>query len=170
MNFELNSRNLALLAVLVVLLIVAGLLYNIRQGANDDTEIPRRVLVSNYSRFFTVSNSANSYINFLARGNAESLMILLDDGYIARHNLNVNNVLDHLDDLAGEFYSFNARRMYQYPLSRYMIRYYIHGHLRQEILDGWVEPLDYYLILTLDNRNFTFSITPYDGASFRGAR
>jgi len=168
MKFELNAKNMGLLAFFVILLVIAGILYNLRHGSNNDLEVGNRVLLNNYSRFFVVSNSANSYINFLARGDAESLMILLDDEYISRNNLTRNNVLQHLDTLDGEFYNFQARKIYQEQLSRSMMRYYIHGHLSESLIDQWVEPTIYYLILTLDTNNFTFSITPYDGASFRG--
>ena len=168
MNFELNPRNIGLLAFLVILLVIGGILYNIRHGEPEVNEAGRRTLLNDYSRFFTVSNSANTYINVLARGDTHNLLILLSDDYIARNNLNPHNVLNHLGPLEGDLYDFQARRIYQYQLSPHMMKYYIRGHLREERLNEWIEPEIYYLILILDLRNFTFSITPYDGTSFRG--
>jgi len=167
MKFELNTRNIILIATLLSLILIAILIYNSRYGEQAEDGESSRALVNNYSRFFTVQNAANTYFNFLARGDVESLLILLSDDYIDRNNLNRNNVLLRLDSLDGERYDFTARRMYQTNLSANMIKYYIYGHLSEARLDEFTPPIPYYLILIFDTRNWTFSITPYDGASFR---
>ena len=167
MKIELTTKQLILIGFLVILVLIFTFLYNWRNPSLEQDDASRKIRVDDYSRFFTVSNAANSYINFLASKNVDALMKILSEDYQRENRVTEQNIIEHLGALEGYFYSFQARNMYQYRLSNYMIRYYIHGHLREEILDSWEPYVDYYLILTLDTRNFTFSITPYDGATFR---
>ena len=173
MTDEFNFKTIILIVVLGILVFVGLFLINTRSMPGENNLTPPNInqvgLLDDYSRFFTVSNSANTYINNLARGNVENLMILLSDDYIQQNNLTEENVLYHLDELPGYFYNFTARKIYQYPLSDNIIRYYIYGHLREKIINELPPAEDYYLILIFDTSNFTFSIIPYDGTRFKEA-
>jgi len=156
--------------IFLLLAILSSFLFLHRyQEIEEDNQQSNRILVNDQSRFFTISNAANSYINFLAQRNTESLLLLLCDEYIEQNNLNRGNVLNHLDDLTGDFYNFRSRLIYQSSLSENIIKYYIYGHLREERLDEYVEAIPFYLILLLDINNWIFSIIPYEGTSFMEA-
>lgn len=172
MNFEFNKASVAIIVIFVSVLLIFSAVYANRTGsrAGDSEEaIPlERSLVTNYSRFFTISNAAETYINFLAREDVDNLLLLLSKDYIRANNLNQNNLLNNIDTLSGYVYRFQARTMYQYPLSETTIKYYVHGHLREVNYDGWGDPVDYYIIIVFDSINSTFSVEPYNGISFRG--
>ena len=60
--------------------------------------------------------------------------------------------------------------MYQENKNKNLIRYYIKGDLTKEVMDEYQRPTDYYLIIDLDIKNMTFSVTPYDGKLFKEAK
>lgn len=169
MNFEWNKRNIFLIIVFVFLIIVFSIVYNFRYETEPETEEEKIVLVTDDSRFFTISNCAERYINYLAGKDAKSLTILLSNNYKEINGINESNILNKLEALSEGEYAFKARKMYQEKLTENMIKYYIYGHLNEIIMDTYIKPTDYYLIVTMDTVNFTYSITPYAGNIFRGA-
>ena len=46
-------------------------------------------------------------------------------------------------------------------------KYYIKGVLYEDSIDGSSKAGDYYLIVTIDNSQKLFDITPYDGKIFK---
>ncbi|MDD4187620.1 MAG: hypothetical protein PHX04_02515 [Bacilli bacterium] len=166
MNFEFNKKNIVLIIVLILIVIIGLMLHDYRNqditGKNND----KIVLVKDYSRFFTVSNAGNKYINYLQKEDKEKLFLLLSESYISVNNITKDNILDKLTLLKPGNYTFEARMMYQEYLTSDIIRYYIKGDLSLEIMDEYQRPSDYYLIIQMDEEKNIFDVTPYDGKIF----
>jgi hypothetical protein len=143
--------------------------YGNKTTTNEKTE-NGTYLVSNYSRFFTISGCANKYVGFLSNKNSESLYKLLSKSYIKKHNITKENILSNLDDFGGDIYNFEARKMYAKNINSNTIRYYVYGYLNKQLMDSYFEPKDYYLIIDLDINNSLFSVTPYTGNIFKGVK
>ena len=168
MDFKLTKKNMILIAVFVLLVVVFSLIYNIRYPSKNVELNKKTLLVSDYSRFFTISNCANSYINYLAKKDAKSLELLLSASYKEQKNITENNILSQLKPLSQDNYDFVARKMYQENLSSSLVKYYIYGELTAVEMDEYVRPTDYYLIIIMDTKNFTYSVIPDDGPLFKG--
>ena len=57
--------------------------------------------------------------------------------------------------------------MYEESLSKKVNKYDIKGTLYEDAIDGSTKSGDYYLIVTIDNSQKLFNITPYDGKMFK---
>lgn len=170
MGFEFNKKNIILLIFFVLVIITGIVLYNYRNPVVETKKEEKIILVEDYSRFFTISNASNKYIQYLKSKDKENLMLLLNDSYISLNGINKNNILEKLALLDSGDYTFEARKMYQETINKNMIRYYIQGNLTKEIMEEYQRPVDYYLIIDLDLINLTFAVTPYDGTFFKEAK
>ena len=64
-------------------------------------------------------------------------------------------------------YTFEARKMYEQVINKNVTRYYVKGYLIKESINSdFNDKQDYYLIVNLDTKNSTYSISPYDGDVF----
>lgn len=170
MEFELNKKNIILLIILVIVFSAGILLHNYRNPVKENKKTEKITLVKDYSRFFTISNAGNKYIQYIKNKDKDNLIILLNESYLTLNDINENNVLEKLTLLSSGNYSFEARKMYQENKNKNLIRYYIKGDLTKEVMDEYQRPTDYYLIIDLDIKNMTFSVTPYDGKLFKEAK
>lgn len=170
MKFEFNKKNILLLTILIIIMIVGLTLHDYRNPSNGVKVTKKITLVDDYSRFFTISNASNKYINYLQNRDKDNLMFLLSDSYIVGNNINKNNILTKLKLLDEGEYNFEARNMYQEKFSKNIIRYYIKGNLTRIMIDQYTKPIDYYLIVDLYLDNSTFSVIPYDGKMFKEAK
>lgn len=130
----------------------------------DETKIE---IVTSTSKFYTVNNCVYRYLVYLQAEDTDSLMLLLDSSYKKKNNISSDNVLDKLEKL-DDVYNFEARKMYQEELNENLTKYYVYGYLKKEVINQSIEtePIDYYVIVILNTKNQTFSITPYDGEIF----
>lgn len=124
-------------------------------------------IVTSSSKFYTVSNCVSRYINYLYTEDNENILLLLDSSYKNKHNITNNNLFEKLGKLDYP-YSFEAKKMYQEFINKNTIKYYISGYLIKEDMDGndYSEKEPYYIIVCLNLKNSTYSITPYDGDIF----
>jgi len=132
----------------------------------DDEMYTKRILADR-TRFFAVNNAVNTYINYLTEQDVDSLYLLLDEEYKEDNKITKSNLLSKLDLLNDNMYIFQARRIFHEEQTEAIVKYYIFGHLRELLLDEHKDPVEYYLIIYIDNDNMTFSVRPYNGASFR---
>jgi len=170
MNFEWNKKNIMLVSFLGLIILGSIIVINIRNPKTEKPVPSKIILLDNYSRFFTVSNCAQSYINYLAKKDANTLNLLLSEDYKIQNNINQNNVLNKLELLTGSDYSFSARKIYKEDLSKAIVKYYIYGYLRETMMDQYVKPTDYYLVIIMDTKHFTYSVIPDDGTLFKEAK
>ncbi len=169
MEFNLTKNNIIVIIIFLIVLFSGLMLYNYRQDKFGSEKSNKISLVDNYSRFFSISNAANKYINYLNKQDAKKLIILLNDNYQTENNINLENVLHKLSLLdSNKDYNFEARKMYEEKITKNIIRYYIYGNLKENIMDDdYVRPLNYYLIIDLDISKMLFNVTPYNGKIFK---
>lgn len=144
-----------LLAIVLIFIQIFGGKKN-----NNDIEI-----VTSTSKFYTVSNCVYRYITYLQSKDVDSLILLLDNSYKKSNNISKENVLDKLDKLDST-YNFEGRKMYQQEINENTTKYYVYGYLREENINNDGNKQDFYIVVTLNTKDKTFSITPYDGEIF----
>lgn len=166
MNEEKNTKILAI--VLVVLVIGLGIykLFVNKKTNNVSVDTESIVIVDDVNRFYTVSNCASRYINYLFAKDTDNLLILLSDKYKLENNISSNNIYDYIGNIDYN-YSFSAKKMYEQRISKTSYKYYIHGKLIDDYFEiNHSTGIDYYIAVILDESNTTFAIEPYSSEEF----
>lgn len=154
------NKNMVILFVILLIIIVFILHYRLNK---DDEGI--QILKDN-STFFTVSSCVSKYLNTVSSKNTDNLLILLDDKYKKKYNIDADIVYDHTGYLEG-IYSFKGKKMYYEKVGKARYKYYVYGIIKKDMINNLnAEETDYYLIVYLNEKDMTFSIEPYDGAIF----
>lgn len=153
----------------IIHILIILILYSVIVLLIDKTELFKQnkiTEVKNYSEFYTVSNSANLYLSYLSSSNKDSVYAILDNDYKDKKGITKDNVIEKLNDVKDIVPALRVNNMYEEKLSKYNKKYY----LKANLIDNGEEYKiirDYYLIVTIDSKNNTYSITPYDGAIFK---
>jgi len=169
MELNLSKNNIIIIIVFFIVLFSGLILFEYRQPKPLVEEKTKISLVADYGRFFSISNAANKYISYLNKQDINSLILLLNNKYKERNNINSDNILHKLSLLdTNKEYIFEARKMYNEMINKNIIRYYIYGYLNENVMDEYIKHVDYYLIIDLDINNMIFNVTPYDGKIFKG--
>ena len=150
------NSNYILIGIFVLVLIGLVLVINNKQ---DNTINTKYRIVNNATTFFTIEGCVNRYINSLSKSEVDNLMILIDDEYIEKHNLNKENILSHLGQ-KKVFYTFMAKKIYSEVSKTDYINYYIYGLLSEEKLNEADYGNDYYIKVKVQKSNNLFSIIP----------
>ena len=116
--------------------------------------------------FYTVSSCVSKFLNYLSIRDTKSLLVLLSDKYKKDNSITEENIYSFINSLDG-VYNFNPRKMYVQQKSKNVYKFYVYGLIEQESMDLEGEQSNYYLIVTLDKDNGTFSVEPYDGKIFK---
>ena len=160
-DYVLSKKN-RLLLILVLIVVIIFIVYRILSNNNDKHDIK---IVESSSKFYTVSNCVSRYINYLNSEDVDNILLLLDNSYKKKNNISSNNLFSKIFKL-DNYYSFEARLMYQEDVKDYIIKYYVKGYLIKEDMDFSNDKIDYYLIVILDSKNSTYSIIPYNEELF----
>lgn len=164
MEEQVWTKKKKILIACLGILAVGLLIYNIFFSSNGKNDIE---IVKSSSKFYTVSNCVYRYITYVQSKSSDNVLLTLDSKYKKDNNINKDNIFEKINVLDGN-YNFEGRKMYQQKLNDDTTKYYVYGYLRKEVMNPSLaeEPLDYYVIVTLNTKNKTFSITPYDGEIF----
>lgn len=168
MEFKLTKKNIIVIIIFIILMFSGLLLYNYRNPEVKKNNNNKISLVKEYGRFFSISNAADKYISYLKKQDKNNLMLILNKKYIEINNITNQNIISKLNfPNKNSESNFEARKMYQENINKYIIRYYIYGYLTKNLMEEYSRPKDYYLIIDLDVKNKTFEVTPYDGKIFK---
>ncbi len=160
----LEHKNIVyILIILVLYTIIALLLSKIKFNKTEITK------VDNYSVFYTLSNSLNTYLTYLSEENTEVYNIV-EDKYKEQNVITKENVISKLKDFNIDAPSFRAEEMLYESVDKNINKYYVRGKLVNVGEDEYKIIKDYYLNIYVDSRNNTFMISPYDGSLFKGER
>lgn len=151
--------------IIIVLCVIVALILIFYQIFNFDKKSNNINIVTSSSKFYTVSNCVSRFISYLNANDSDSIYLLLDSAYKKKNNISINNVLDNIGRF-DNYYSFQATKMFQEELDSNITKYYVKGYLSVEDIDYSSNRTDYYLIVTLDTKNSTYSVIPYDGEIF----
>ena len=153
------NKNMIILFVILLIILVFIFHFNLNK---DEEEIQ---IVKDNSTFFTVSSCVSKYLNAISSKNTDNLLILLDDKYKKKYNIDAGTVYDHTGYLDGN-YTFKGKKMYFEKVGKSRYKYYVYGVISKDIINTISEEEDYYIIVYLNEKNMTFSIEPYDGEIF----
>ncbi len=157
----LSHKNVMYVLIILILYTCIALLFSRVKPNKQEISV-----VDNYSRFYTLSNSANMYLSYLGLENNKNVYTLLDDDYIKENQITEDNVISKLKDFETTSPSIRVTKMLEQSLSKNIKRYYIKGNLVDISEDTYDVLKDYYLIMEVDENNNTYQITPYDGKIF----
>ena len=162
-----NGR-IILLIIFLGLCFISIYLYNSIYSDRDKVEVSKSkyVLLSDYSRFFTVNSCIYKYIVYVENKDVKNIISVLDEKYKTAKNISDNNVFDYVDKLNGN-YSFKSKKIYYEKVSDNKYIYYVFGSLYKETIDGIENEEEKYYLVNMDNENQLFSIAPYDGKIFK---
>lgn len=159
-----KKKNIIILGIIfafcIAILIV--ILNNKETNGSSSSVQQEYTLVTNYSTFFTVSNCVNKYLGYLKTEDTTNLLLLLNNNYQTKNNINNTNLFTKIDKLPNKNYKFIANKMYQKNND-----YYVHGYFVEETLDTTDYKEDYSIIITMNNDQSLFSVTPYNGDLFK---
>ena len=156
-----DKINKKMVIILVVFVAILVFILHFRPKKSDD----KITLVNDGSTFFTVSACVSKYINYLSTNDTEELLILLDNKYKKKYNIDSENINNYLFGLSGN-YTFKGKKMYSQKVGKSRYKYYVYGVITKDIINTVSEEEDFYLIVYLNEKNMTFSIEPYDGEIF----
>lgn len=160
-NLIKKNKKMILISLLIILIIII-LLFKIFADNKKDSKI---TIVTSSSKFYTVSSCVSRYLNYLYSEDVDNIVLLLDNSYKKKNNINTNNVFSNIDKL-DFLYSFQARKMYEQKINDSITKYYVYGYLIKEDIDYNNDKKDYYIIIYLNSRDMLYSVTPYDGDIF----
>lgn len=164
MEEQVWTKKRTILITFFGILAIGLLIYNFFFTNKSENDIE---IVKSSSKFYTVSNCVYRYLTYVEAKNSDNILLLLDNKYKKDNSIDKNNVIDIIGSLDGN-YSFEGRKMYEQRINDNTEKYYVYGYLRKEVMNPSLaeDPIEYYIIVTLDTKNQTFSITPYDGEIF----
>lgn len=162
-EFVIKNKNKILIFVLLFLVVVVFLF----KIFSDDNKKSKISIVTSSSKFYTVSSCISRYINYLYSEDVDNIILLLDNSYRKKNNIDASNLFDNIEKF-DSFYSFQARKMYEEKINDSITKYYVYGYLLKEELDNYnySEKKDYYIIIYLNSTKDLYSVAPYDGDIF----
>lgn len=145
-----------LLTFSFLLIVILGLLvtsdFKKEELTKKDIEV-----VNNINMFYVVESCANKYIQYLSSKDYTVIYEFLDDNYIDKHKINLDNIDKYINPLDG-IYSLSITKMYKH---KNMDIYYVQGNLiKQEIYETKQENIKFKTTIKLDRKNNKFSVIP----------
>ena len=166
---KVNKSRIILFIIFILLIFLSFYIYDYfnKDEIEEKKEIQSKyIILDDYSRFFTVNSCVYKYISYLQNKDTKSLLEILDRDFISKNSINSNNIYNHLENLDGN-YSFTSKKIYYEEINEQYIKYYVYGHLSEDLMDEIGEKQDRYYLVTFDLENYLFSIIPYDGTIFK---
>ncbi len=159
------------LIILLVLLFSASMIYNLKKNDNENisTTINNNeyVLLSDYSRFFTVNSCVYKFVNYLQKQEYEKLLEVLNKDFVSNNNISASNLNNFFPNLNNGTYSYVSKKIYYKKETKNIIKYYVYGYIQKETIDSVGEKNYYSYEVNFDTKNQTFDIAPYIGDLFK---
>lgn len=161
---RLKKGDYILIIICVIVVLITFIIINLNKDNNviEDYKSNNMILLSDYSRFFTLESCMYKYVNYLQMKDNSNLMKLLDKEYIDNNNINENNVLEFLGYLDGTN-TFKLKEVYYDRTDKDIIKYYVYGEVIKEVIDSYQSSgIEKYYVIKLDTINMVYSIAPYE--------
>lgn len=166
---RLKKGDYILIIICVIVVLITFIIINLNKDNNviEDYKSNNMILLSDYSRFFTLESCVYKYINYLQMKDNSNLMKLLDKEYIDNNNINENNVLEFLGYLDGTN-TFKLKEVYYDRTDKDIIKYYVYGEVIKEVIDSYQSSgIEKYYVIKLDTINMVYSIAPYESNLYK---
>ena len=110
--------------------------------------------------FYTAVSCVNKYLDYLYDKNEKAIYDCLDQSYIEKKEISLNNVLRMTEKIDSKT-SFDAKKMYEQELPNKIIQYYAYGKLKKEnSQEDSAEGKDFYISIKIDKAKGTFTLLP----------
>lgn len=172
--YDKEKKEVTLFGWIVILFaVIIGLLaFSVFTSKSDDennaTEENKYILVSDYSTYFTVENCVNRYVNAISNSNKKDVYSLLKDDYKALNGITEENALEKVGKLDSNAL-FEARDIYYKDITEETRNYYVYGKVKAERIGLITEGDNYYALVTVNQKDYTYKITPQTEESYKEA-
>lgn len=164
---ERNKKIFAIILVIAVLFLgIYKIFFDKDENLDEVIDTETISVVEDNSKFFTVSSCVSKYLYNLYAQDTEKLLLLLNNNYKKNNSIDENNLYNYIGTLEGNT-TFSPKKMFVQRLSKSIYKYYVYGYTSLEVMDTFTERQDYYLIVTLNEKNMTFEVEPYSGELFK---
>lgn len=156
---------LLIIIVLAIIIIMNNIKSNENVGQNniiiEQNQNKKIEKVQSASAYFTVQSCINKYINYVTSKDTDSILKLLDSGYIIENNITEDNVLEKIENISG-FVIFEAEEIYVEEIDSNNKIYYVSGVLKQEGLEVYTTiDTEFYITVNMNFNDNIFSIIPF---------
>lgn len=165
MNEEKNQKVLAIILAIAVIVLLGYRMFVGNKNGKSKIDTESIELVTDDNRFYTVAGCVDRYFMYLNGDDTDSLLILLDSKFKNDNGVNSSNIYTFLKKYK-DYYGFIAKKMYVQREGKNKYKYYVYGLVETGIEDVSKAREDFYIIVTLDESNITFSVQPYNGEVF----
>ena len=120
------------LLILMILLIIATIIYNLKNSKQDTviTNNNNYILLSDYSKFFTVNSCVYRFIVYLQKEDYEKVFEILNTDFVDSNNVNTSNVKTYFPNLNDGNYTFVSKKIYYEKENNNIIKYYVYGYIQ----------------------------------------
>ncbi len=114
-------------------------------------------ILKNRDDFYTIENCINRYLNYLAIGDKEAIIQILDEEYKNQKGITDENVMTQLNN-TGKHNIFKAKKIYIKEKSIEEKEYYVSGKIREDQINEHGEESDF--TITVKTYQDIYSIIP----------
>lgn len=166
------KKNVLISIIVLLIIIVLVIVVIMNKIENDNNQEQSNIVVEenknkeiekvkSASAYFTVQSCINKYINYVTTKDTDSILKLLDSGYIIENNITEDNVLEKVENISG-FLIFEAEEMYVEEIDSNNKIYYVSGILKEEGLETYTTiDTEFYITVNMNFSDNIFSIIPF---------
>lgn len=156
-----------ILIIVTIIVVILSTILNKKEFQKEEEQIN---IVTNYSSFYTVNSCIYRLVTYLYSKDSNNLLLLLDDKYEEKNNINSENVLDEFPKVEFEP-TFVSNKMYYETLTKDITKYYVKGYIEENQISDNFETeksnrIEVYFIIYIDSSQKIFSVEPYSGDIF----
>ena len=154
------------LILMGILIVLAGIKINKMKKQYEQTRDDKYIIVSDYSRYYTIINILDKYYSTINSNNHDDTLKLLSEDYKNKNGINKDNIKDKITHYKKQV-TYKGRLMCSKRLGKGFTSYYVTGDVigsNDLTIYGQV----YYEVL-LNENEMTYSISILDGETYGGA-
>lgn len=156
---------IAAIIILLILVFVKIVWPNFTSKSQTDYSKNEYSVVSDYNRYYTVSNAISKYYAFINAHEYTSVYHILDESYTKEMNVDESTVINIISD-ADKALSYRPRLMCSKDIAEGITSYIVEGE------EGGMNSLEsdqtLYYEVVLDGNTFHYSIKPIEEDFFGG--
>lgn len=163
-------KNIKFIVLIIVILIIGVLVFILNTNTkeeNKDKQFNQQIAsniqnnsietkeVTNSAMYFTIKSCIDTYMKYLSEHNKEAIYSVLSLDYIQDNNIDVDNVLNHVQILDGRNIDFTIHEMRVENEDKDIQTYYINGVIRSNNSNKQAK-----MTINIDITNKVFNVIP----------